>query len=100
MRDINTRVANVLENEKKGDFKMAKNQANYPGSLDILNVDRVAGALVTSDSYDIIEDAIKNVTIGNDSGEYTFDIYELQRFTVNVLNQCENFIESFIDEAE
>lgn len=40
---------------------MAKNQANYPGSLDVLNVDRQAGALVTSNSYDIIEDAITEI---------------------------------------
>ena len=40
---------------------MAKNQSNYPGSLDVLDTDRQAGQLVTSDSYDIIEDAITEI---------------------------------------
>ena len=40
---------------------MAKNQANFPTSLDTLNVDRVAGQIVTSDSYDIIETAITEI---------------------------------------
>ncbi|TET08527.1 MAG: hypothetical protein E3J83_03555 [Candidatus Atribacteria bacterium] len=37
---------------------MAKEQANYPASKDVLDTDRVAGQDVTSTSYDIIEDAI------------------------------------------
>ena len=40
---------------------MAKNPANYPASLDVLDTDRVAGQVVTSDSYDIIESAITQI---------------------------------------
>jgi len=40
---------------------MAKLQCNYPNSLDVLNVDRVAGDVVTSDSYDIKETAITQI---------------------------------------
>ena len=40
---------------------MAKNQANFPTSLDTLDTDRVAGQVVTSDSYDIIETAITEI---------------------------------------
>ena len=40
---------------------MAKEQANYPGSLDILTVDRIAGQAVPSSAFDIIEDAITEI---------------------------------------
>ena len=45
----------------------------------------------------IIEDAVKDIIKENDEGEYVFDIYELKTFTSNILNQCENFISSFIE---
>ncbi len=37
---------------------MAKKPCNFPVSLDNLNVDRQSGDVVTSDSYDVIENAI------------------------------------------
>ena len=40
---------------------MAKTQANYPLSLDTLDTDRIAGQVVTSASYDIIETAITEI---------------------------------------
>ncbi|MBA7510897.1 hypothetical protein ES705_02886 [subsurface metagenome] len=40
---------------------MAKEQCNYPGSLDNLITDRQAGQVVTSDSYDVIETAITEI---------------------------------------
>ena len=40
---------------------MAKEQANYPGSLDILTVDRITGQAVPSAAFDIIEDAITEI---------------------------------------
>ena len=40
---------------------MAKKQANFPGTLDILQVDRQPNQIVTSDSYDVIEDAITKI---------------------------------------
>jgi len=40
---------------------MAKKQANFPETLDILNVDRQPEQIVTSDSYDVIEDAITEI---------------------------------------
>ena len=40
---------------------MAKKQANFPGTLDILVVDRQPNQIVTSDSYDVIEDAITEI---------------------------------------
>jgi len=47
----------------------------------------------------IIEDAFNdNDAYIDDGGDYVFDVYELIKFTKNVLNQCENFIKSFIKE--
>jgi len=40
---------------------MAKTQANFPTSLDVLNTDREAGQVITSASYDVIEDAITEI---------------------------------------
>jgi len=40
---------------------MAKKQANFPGTLDELTVDRQPEQVVTSDSYDVIEDAITEI---------------------------------------
>ena len=40
---------------------MAKKQCDFPTSLDTLDTDRVAGQIVTSDSYDVIETAITEV---------------------------------------
>ena len=40
---------------------MAKKQANFPETLDILNVDRQPEQVVTSDSYDVIESAITKI---------------------------------------
>ena len=42
---------------------MAKEQANYPASLDTLDTDRQAGQDVTSTSYDIIESAITQMQL-------------------------------------
>ena len=47
----------------------------------------------------IIEDAFNNNDAYiDDAGCYIFDVYELISFTKNILNQCENFITSFIKE--
>jgi len=47
----------------------------------------------------IIEDAFNdNDAYIDDGGDYVFDVYELIKFTKNVLNQSENFIKSFIKE--
>ena len=40
---------------------MAKKEANFPETLDILNVDRQPEQVVTSDSYDVIESAITKI---------------------------------------
>lgn len=40
---------------------MAKNQCNYPNSLDNLITDRQSGDIVTSNSYDILETAITEI---------------------------------------
>jgi hypothetical protein len=40
---------------------MAKTRANYPASLDVLDTDRQAGQIITSESYDILEDAITQI---------------------------------------
>lgn len=40
---------------------MAKEQSNYPGSLDVLDVDRQAGQVVPSAAFDVIEDAITEI---------------------------------------
>lgn len=40
---------------------MAKKQANFPGTLDVLDTDRQPEQIVTSDSYDVIEDAITEI---------------------------------------
>jgi len=40
---------------------MAKNQCNFPASLDTLDTDRQAGQVVTSDSYDVVETAITEI---------------------------------------
>jgi len=40
---------------------MAKKQANFPGTLDELTVDRQPEQIVTSDSYDVIENAISKI---------------------------------------
>jgi len=40
---------------------MAKKQANFPGTLDELTVDRQPEQVVTSDSYDVIETAISKI---------------------------------------
>jgi len=40
---------------------MAKKQANFPGTLDKLETDRQPEQVVTSDSYDVIEDAITEI---------------------------------------
>jgi len=40
---------------------MAKKQANFPETLDVLEVDRQPEQIVTSDSYDVIEDAITKI---------------------------------------
>ena len=52
---------------------MAKNQCNFPASLDTLNVDRQKGHDVTSDSYDIIETAVTELEkkVGADSSAVT-----------------------------
>ena len=48
----------------------------------------------------IIEDAFNvNDAYIDDAGDYIFDVYELKSFVSNILKQCENFIESFIKEA-
>lgn len=40
---------------------MAKKACNFPTSLDTLDTDRTAGQVITSDSYDVIENAITEV---------------------------------------
>jgi len=57
---------------------MAKTQCNFPTSLDTLDTDRIAGQVVTSDSYDIIETAVtqmqaegRRVTAKTSSGTLT-----------------------------
>jgi hypothetical protein len=40
---------------------MAKKEANFPETLDVLDVDRQPEQVVTSDSYDVIESAITKI---------------------------------------
>ena len=48
----------------------------------------------------IIDNALQNNdSYVDDAGDRVFDVYELKNFTQSVITQCQNFIESFINNS-